>query len=292
MKINVFCKLVVALFMLSISSFLIADNGKPDLWKVEKNGVTSYLFGSIHIGSENMYPLSSTVTQAYSDSDYLAVEIDLKPGDEMKMVPLVQQFGLDMRMPLEQRLSPEGLVIFQKTCIERALPCAQFSAFRGWLLSGQLILLQTQEMGYKEELGIDKHFLNMAHKARKPVIALESAQMQFELLGGFDQPTQELMLMQSLQATTEELEELFTAWKTGDDKAMLDMFMQDADNPKIKAMYLKLFDDRNFKMASKITNNVSANKSLFVVVGAGHIIGKNGLLDILAKAGFKATQIQ
>jgi len=292
MKFNTLLKISFTIITLSISSSPSADNGKPDLWKVEKNRVTSYLFGSIHIGSEDMYPLSSAVTSAYKDASYLAVEIDLKPGSEMRMLPLVQKHGLDMTTPLEQRLSPEGLAIFRKTCKERALACAQFAPFRGWLLSAQLTVLQMQKLGYKEELGIDKYFLNMAHKANKPVISLESAQMQIELMGTFDQQTQELMLVQSLQATTQEIEGLFTAWKTGDDKAMLDMFMQGASDPKIKAMYLKLFDERNFKMVDKIDKNVSANKSLFVVVGAGHIIGRNGLLDLLTKAGFKVTQVE
>ncbi|MCF6192749.1 MAG: TraB/GumN family protein [Kangiellaceae bacterium] len=292
MKLKPLYKLAVTVIALLTTGFSNADNGKPDLWKVEKNGVTSYLFGSIHIGSENMYPLSSIVTNAYTNADHLAVEIDLKPGEEMKMVPLVQKYGLDLTKPIEQRLSPEGLVIYQKACKERALPCAQFAPFRGWLLSAQLTVLQMQKLGYKEELGIDKHFLNMAHKANKSVISLESAQMQFELLGGLDQETQEIMLIQSLQATTEDIEALFAAWQTGDDKAMLEMFQQGADNPKIKAMYLKLFDKRNIKMAKKIDHNASAKKSLFVVVGAGHIIGKNGLVDLLTKDGFKATQLQ
>ena len=292
MRINLLGKIAVIIFTLPIACFLNADNGKPDLWKIEQNGVTSYLFGSIHIGTESMYPLSSAVSNAYSSADYLVVEIDLKPGDEVKMMPLVQKYGLDMSTPIEQRLSSKGLAIYQKACKQRALPCAQFALFRGWLLSTQLTLLQMQKLGYKEELGIDKHFLNLAHKSNKPVISLESAQLQFELMGGLDQETQEMMLIQSLQATRQDIEALFTAWKTGDDEAMLKMFMQGAENPKIKAMYLKLFDERNFKMVKKIANNVSANKSQFIVVGAGHIIGKNGLVNLLIKNGFKATQLQ
>jgi len=292
MRINLLGKIAVIIFILPIASFLNADNGKPDLWKVEKNGVTSYLFGSIHIGTESMYPLSSTVTNAYTNAGHLVVEIDLKPGEEMKTIPLVQKYGLDMTTPIEKRLSPEGLVIYQNACKKRELPCAQFTLFRGWLLSVQLTLLQMQKMGYREELGIDKHFLNLAHRVNKPVISLESAELQIQLMGGFDQEIQEAMLIQSLQATTQDIEALFAAWKTGDDQAMLKMFQRGTENPKVKAMYLKLFDERNFKMVKKIVNNVAANKSLFIVVGAGHIIGKNGLVDLLTKNGFKATQLQ
>jgi len=70
------------IFLLSLTLFSVtcfADNGKPDLWKFEKHGNVSYLFGSIHIGSQDMYPMSDRVIEAYQGSDELVVEIDIKP---------------------------------------------------------------------------------------------------------------------------------------------------------------------------------------------------------------------
>ncbi len=285
-------KIFIAICATCITSLSFADNGKPDLWKVEKNGTTSYLFGSIHMGSQDMYPLSDAVKNAYTLANKLAVEIDLVPGEEMKLMPLIQKHGLNMTIPLEKRLSADGLATYQQACKEKALPCNQFSPYRGWMLSAQLAVLQMQKLGYKEDLGIDKHFLALAHKSNKPVLGLETAEMQFGLLGGLDQNLQELMLIQTLQATDEEYKSLFKAWKTGDDQALTAMFQKGAEDPKVKAMYLKIFDQRNFKMAEKIANNSALKQSLFVVVGAGHMIGKNGLVDLLAKKGFKITQVQ
>jgi len=274
------------------STHIQADNNKPDLWKVSKNGNVSYLFGSIHLGSPDMYPLSDAVKKAYESSQHLVVEIDLKPGDELKMAPLIQKYGLNLSTPLEKRLSKDVLAIYKKACTERALPCAQFAPYKAWLLSVQLSVQQMIQMGYKEKLGIDKHFLELAHNSKKNVIALETAGSQIKIVGGFDKQQQELMLVQSLQAKDEDYVGLFDAWKSGDDKKLVEIFQRGLDQPGAKAMYIEMFDKRNLNMVSQIEKHIKANKSLFVVVGAGHIIGENGIVDLLSKRGFKLSQIQ
>lgn len=269
-----------------------ADNGKPDLWKVEKDGKSSYLFGSIHLGSEDMYPLSKKVKDAYNQAEHLVVEIDLKPGDEQKLVPIIQKLAVDMTSTLESRLTPETLAIYKKACTEKQLPCSQFSPLKKWFVSLQLQLMLIQQLGYKEELGIDKHFLDLAHKSNKSVVSLETVDAQLKLLSGFNQQEQELMLLQSLEATKEEMESLFIAWKTGDDAAMVEMFTEGLDNASAQAIYDAMFIDRNIEMAKNIQTMLTENKSLFVVVGAGHIVGEKGLVDLFTKSGYKLTQLQ
>lgn len=291
MSLSLF-KYIIISFLLLTTNHLFADNGQPDLWQVEKNGRTSYLFGSIHLGSNDMYPLSEAVNKAYSATEHLMVEIDLKPEDEAKMIPLIQKYALDPAIPLEKRLSPEGLALYKQACLKQSLPCQQFSTYQAWFLSVQLSLMNMQKLGYQDKLGIDKHFLARAHQAKRNVISLESAKSQFRLLGGFDQQQQESMLLQSLQMTNKDIAELFDAWKSGDDDAMLAMFRADFEQPGAKEMYTALFDDRNINMAKQISENIKANKSLFVVVGAGHIIGEMGIVELLRKEGFKLVQIQ
>ncbi len=291
MSLSIFRCLIITILLLT-TNHLFADNGQPDLWQVEQNGNASYLFGSIHLGSNDMYPLSDAIYKAYSNTEHLMVEIDLKPEDEAKMLPLIQKYAFNPTVPLEKRLSPEGLALYQQACQKQSLPCQQFSTYQAWFLSMQLSLMSMQKLGYKNELGIDKHFLTKAHQSKKNVISLESAQSQFKLLGSFDQQQQESMLLQSLQATKEDFVQLFDAWKAGDDDAMLTMFQADFEQSGAKAMYTALFDDRNINMTKQISNNIKANKSLFVVVGAGHIIGENGIVELLRKEGFKLVQIQ
>ena len=285
-------KIFVLTTLLFLTTSLQADNGKPDLWKVEKNGNTSYLFGSIHLGSPDMYPLSLAVTNAYTSSDHLVVEIDLKPGDEMKTLPLIQKHGLNISVPLEERLSEKTLTIYKGFCTKKSLPREPFAPLKAWLLSDILLIMKMQELGYKADLGIDKYFLEKAHKSNKNVISLETANSQIEMLSGFNQVQQELMLIQSLQVSKEDFIGLFDAWKSGDDNYMMAMFHKDMEKAGAKEMYKVLIDDRNIGMVKKIAKNIDEKKSLFVVVGVGHIVGEKGIVSLLKKDGFKLTQLQ
>jgi len=289
---NNIIKLLVITSLIFSSASIVADNGKPDLWKVESKESTSYLFGSIHLGSKDMYPLSDIVNKSYNEADNLVVEINLKPGDEVKMAPMVLKHGFNFLVPLEQRLSAEGLAVYQTVCKEKELPCTSFSSYDAWLLSVQLSVSMMQQLGYQEELGIDKHFLKLAHQSNKKVINLETALQQFKMISGFNLKQQEIMLVQSLLATDKEIDQLFAAWKTGDDKAMIEMFSKGSEQAEIRDMNKALFDDRNIKMTEKISDHMKENKTLFVVVGAGHIVGDMGIVELLRKKGHKVTQIQ
>ncbi len=282
---------------ISIVSFLLikplsADNGKPDLWQIKNADKISYLFGSIHLGKEDLYPLSKTVQNAYSSTDYLVVEIDLKPGDEEKLGSLIQKHGLDVSRPLEQRLTPETLLVYQKACLVKKLPCEQFAPFKAWFVSVQLSVMQMLALGYDEKLGIDKHFLDLAHQSDKKIISLESAESQINIFADFTQQQQELLLVQSLEITDNDILDLLNSWKSGDDDLMLSIFKKDIEKPGAKEMYQSILDDRNFNMAAQIGKAINAGKSLFVVVGAGHMIGRNGLVELLKKDGFTLKQIQ
>ncbi|MCF6193314.1 MAG: TraB/GumN family protein, partial [Kangiellaceae bacterium] len=141
-------KHIKTLFILGIILFttcILANNGKPDLWKVEKNGNVSYLFGSIHLGSKDMYPLSDIVSKAYQRTSDLVVEIDISPSLQANMMPLIQKYGMDTQVPMEKRLSPKGLSIYQNACKAKKLPCEQFSSFKGWLVGTQITNMEMQK---------------------------------------------------------------------------------------------------------------------------------------------------
>jgi len=270
----------------------LADNQKPDLWKIEKDGKISYLFGSIHAGSQDMYPLSKTVMGAYDQTESLVVEVDVTAVDQAVMAQKFQQYGMNTSLPIEQRLSPATLEIYKQSCQAKTMPCEHFTAFKPWALSTVLLISKMQQLGYTPELGIDKHFLTLAHKADKNIISLETMESQLKWLSGFNQIQAERMLVESLQVNKKHIDDLFNAWKSGDDKFLLGYYTKGSEFPEIKKMYELLLDQRNFKMVSNISQLIASNKSLFVVVGAMHMVGKNGIVNLLKKEGFKVSQIQ
>ncbi|MDH5433332.1 MAG: TraB/GumN family protein [Gammaproteobacteria bacterium] len=296
MKFNITQKIIrfflTLCFGLTASSSVLADNGKPDFWKVENNDVTAYIFGSIHMGNEAMYPLPQEIQNAYHASKALVVEVNLTPQVQAEMMGLIQKYGMDMQVSMDKRLSAEGFAVFQKACKEKQLPCHIFNISKPWLASQQISVMDMQLLGYKEELGIDRYFLSMAQKTTKEIISLETAEDQLQIMDGFSEQQQEMMLMNAIKAKPEDYKALFDAWQNGDDNAMISTFKKDLEQPGAKEMYLKLFDERNVKMADKIAKLINSKKPVFVVVGAGHVVGENGLVNLLKEKGFKLTQLQ
>ncbi|HRS02579.1 MAG TPA: TraB/GumN family protein, partial [Bacteroidota bacterium] len=81
-----------------------------------------------------------------------------------------------------------------------------------------------------------------------------------------------------------ETHNLMEAWEKGDEKALMKYFIDVDENfPKMQELMMQLIDERNVKMTKKIEEYLTTNKTYFVVVGAGHTIGENGIVNLLKK---------
>ena len=289
---NLLIKLFAVVFTLVFTVSVSADNQKPDLWKVEKDGVASYLFGSIHAGSKDMYPMSPMVMDAYNKTSSLVVEVDLASVDQAQMAQKFQKYGMNPSTPLEARLSPETLKTYKESCSTQSLPCQQFAPFKPWALSTVVLMMKMQQLGYTPDLGIDMHFLKLAHSSNKNIINLETVDSQLKLLSSFNQAQEEKMLVDSLKADKKQIDELFNAWKNGDDNVLMDYYTKGAEIPEIKDMYVKMLDVRNIQMVASLSNFLDKKQSLFVVVGAMHMIGEKGIVNLLREKDYSVIQIQ
>ena len=87
------------------------------------------------------------------------------------------------------------------------------------------------------------------------------------------------------------VDELMTAWKLGDAKTIEKLILEAADDPRIEPLYDKFFYRRNVDMAVKIASMLDSGGSLFVVVGAGHLVGDEGIIQLLSDRQFDIRQV-
>ena len=158
----------------------------------------------------------------------------------------------------------------------------------------QLSVVEMLRLGYSPELGIDKHFIDKAKKDKKTLLALESIDEQMALLSKDDKEYQDKLLrytMESMHEIEPMLESMFRSWKKGDAKNIEKMFLQSMqDDKELHEIYDELITKRNKKMTKKILNYLKEDKNYFVVVGAGHVVGRGGIVDLLQKRGYKVLQ--
>ena len=154
--------------------------------------------------------------------------------------------------------------------------------------------LELAKVGYAPEGGVDKHFLDRA-RGKKAIVELESAEDQLRMLAGLDEALQKRMLQDYLeeQRHTGEMVEVFAqAWRAGDADAMAAHLLADADRPEYKDLYEHIFFARNRRMLERMQALlVQPGRTHFVVVGAGHLVGKDGLIDLFMRAGYRVRQL-
>lgn len=268
-----------------------ADAKRPFLWKVQSDQGTVYLFGSIHAAKPEMYPLDERVYRVFDESETLALEVDI--SNEKIFAMAGQMMTRAMYPPednLANHLTPAAYAKATAALGKLGLPIDQF---KPWFLAMMLEALSLESAGLGMQHGMELHFIARG-AGRKPILELEGAEAQIALLDGLTDPQQELFLIQiidNLDKLGESIEKMLTAWNAGD-AHQLARFLQESlkDSPEFVPVYRKLFDDRNQRMAVRIAEYLKTGRTHFVVVGAGHLVGEGGLLELLGKQ-YKVTQL-
>lgn len=256
------------------------------MWRVQEAKATVYLLGSMHAAKSDLYPLDPRIEKAYTVSDVLVVEANILEGNPLALAgEIMTKASYPPGDTLQNHVSAAVFNATSNRVAEIGLPMAQFQQVKPWFLAMTLTMMQLQALGISAEQGIDLYFLQQA-MGKKKIIELESAIGQLQLISGFTDKEQELFLKYTISEMDQfekSMNEVIAVWKNGD-AAKLDQLLRKSltDAPETKAIYTKLFDDRNKKMTAKIEEFFKTDNTYFVVVGAGHLVGQNGLVDLLA----------
>lgn len=269
---------------------LVSSNGL--IWKASSPHSTIYLLGSIHVASSDMYPLPRHIEEAFRRSSVLVVEVDLNKIDQTKFQPLLMAKGMyPFNDSLWNHISPETKTLVTRFCDDNGLPSEAFGRVKPWLATVMASMLPMHTSGMSPELGIDKHFLNLARNAMR-VEQLETAEGQLRLLADIPESRQEKYLAATLKsaALTQKLVQEFKgAWMTGDANR-LDTLVSGAWDGAAE-LQKSMFADRNPHMADVAEQCLKNNQRCFVVVGAGHLVGREGVVRLLQDRGFKVEQL-
>jgi uncharacterized protein YbaP (TraB family) len=284
----------VAAVIVALLSIATQAASQSFLWRATgPRGGTVYLAGSIHLLSREYYPLAPAFIESLDRSDLLVAELDL---DEM-LAPESQMTMLTRGMmpagqSLESVLSPRTMADVRAKATELGLPLAPLQLFKPWALALTLQGLEWQKAGFAAELGLDRHFYDRAKAAKKEVQGLETLEYQIARFDEMPMDMQDRMLSETLKemATTKEnVEKLAQSWKAGDVAAIEAVVLRDLKTEP--EMYERLLVQRNRNWLPKIEALFARSSPAFVVVGAAHLVGTDGLLQLLKAKGYSVTQM-
>ena len=300
-KITAFLLAALALLASPLSGH--AESGPADapqkhfLWKVTGSKGTVYLFGTVHLGSPDFYPLPAIIEDSFKRADTLVEEIKITPSDIAQMERWVIQHGIYSGSDtISDHLSEETnrhlqIYLKQQSWLEQQV----ITKMRPWAVAIMVTEANSKRLGLDPENGLDKHFLKEAEEQHKPVEALETIASQLQFLGELTSDQEENYLMQTLAESenpTSHLEVLVNAWREGDSEKMRELLSRSASNdPKSKVLMKTLLDDRNDAMTKQIEQFLGTRKTYFVAVGAGHMLGEHGIVSQLQAKRFTVRQL-
>lgn len=264
-------------------------------WKASRADATIYLLGSIHLGTPAMYPLPEVVMSAFQASNALVVEADpssSSPADVVAGLRAISQYS-DGSL-LQNHIEPPLWESYKAAVQSLGLGLEAVARAKPWFAAQVLEIAAMHRAGFDPRLGIDLHFIQRA-KHKLPILELESMGEQLAMLDGLPAEQQAVMLEQTVKQFSqagEMLGALLKSWKNGDAEAMEKLIVQDAESdPNGQLMLRRIFYDRNRAMAEKLLTYAKPGQAYFVVVGAGHMVGKQGLVALLRQQGFEVQQL-
>jgi uncharacterized protein YbaP (TraB family) len=293
------CRLVAPLvFLTSLVVARAADAPHPLLWKVEGEK-PSYVFGTIHLSNPEVTKLTSATQKAFDSSDALYTEVPMDMAGQLKAA------GALMGSESLFDVLPKDLLSRAEAELKRinpALDLQPLARMKIWALAITLVMLEEQ---FKNPGGLplDAILYANAEEANKQVGGIETFDEQVGVFEGFSKEEQIVMLRATLddmerdrKEGRSQLEELRKTYLAGD-LAKLDKVLNDwmtTLDPKLLARFMDvLLTKRNHVMAERIAAKLKAapDKSQFFAIGAGHLIGDEGVLKLLEKQGLKVTRV-
>lgn len=265
------------------------------LWEIQLQQGNSYLLGSVHLLKKEHYPLKKVIEDSFEKSDVLVLEVDLSGENLIKSgMYMLQKGKYQGKETLKDNISEKTYQLLKEKVESMGMDIEGLNGWKPWMAALQIMESKLMSLGYNPMHGIDMYFLNKS-QGKKEIKGLETVEFQVGLFENFSKEESEKFLLSTIMETDQlekEMDQMVTAWVTGDVEAM-EKTMTDTiqESPELEAFYKKLNDDRNVRMVEEIISLLKTGKKYFIVVGAAHMVGKNGIVQLLKNKGYNVNQL-
>lgn len=280
---------------LAIAALLTIETGVADtsVWEVKSGSNSVYLGGTVHLLRPGDYPLPAAFDEAYAAASEIYFETDINSmGDLSVQTQMLQQLTYTDELTLKTVLSEEAYTALTVYTAKLGLPMMMLEKFKPGMIVSTLQVLDFQRMGFTPQ-GVDMHFNTKAVADGKTLGAFETIQEQIGFLAAMGEGNESefiLLSLKDLEDTDTLMAEMIAAWRNGDTEALNTMFVEDMriEAPEI---YDSLLLQRNLNWLPDIEAMLLDDDTEFVLVGAAHLVGPDGLVSMLAAKGYEVRQL-
>ncbi len=268
----------------------------PLLWKVSDADNSLYLLGSFHLLKRDDYPLSKDIDAAFDAADHLVFEVPpSQMNDPATARKALVHAGYGDARTLSKVLPAAMRDKLNALLVRRGASIAQFDPFEPWFVNLTLVMGLSQSMGFRGEDGLDQHLMRRAAAAGKPSSGLESVDAQLQALDGTPMNEQIASLRQFVDdpdTMPGMLDELHRAWRQGD-IVKLEALTRGEMLASAPETYRLLNVVRNEAWVPKLRKLLdgSSSEDTLVVVGAMHLLGRDGVVERLRGKGYRVERV-
>jgi uncharacterized protein len=289
-------------FILSLSALGQSSGYRPGspllMWRVSSPAGSAktnsaYVLGSVHLGDKSLYPLPAVIEDAFQSSNVLIVEVDIRKVDPSQLQSLLSGAAYPAGDDLFRHISPETRTRLTAYFSGHHLPPEIFSKIRPWALGVMIQTMSLVQAGLRPQDGIDMHFLNEAGKRR--VEQLEEAEWQIKLLQEMPESLADQWLTSAIaqaESSKEHWAKIAAYWSQGAADKM-DELLSSSDmggGEAGKRYERRLREDRNPHMTERLEKCLVSTDACFMVVGAAHVVGREGIVRQLQARGYRVEQ--
>jgi uncharacterized protein YbaP (TraB family) len=285
--------LAVILFVFGYAAQAAAQ--QSFLWEVSSLTNKVYLFGTVHAGKRDWYPLPPEVEKALANSSALVVEADI---NDKKALDSAEAMTYKAPDQLKNHVPPEQYARMLKLLPRYGLSEADVAHVKPFMAVSLLVFSEWSRSGFTPRYGVDNYLLLKARAEAKPVVELEGVATQMRLMDSLTEKQVQDLFKGTLDAleedlTTEQIKGMVAAWQRGEPYALLDIARRYNEKVAGAAEFEEKFIwQRHDDMVKKIEGWLSERRNpRFIAVGALHLAGPRGLVEILRSKGYVVKQL-
>lgn len=281
----------VALLLFSLAMPALAG---PLLYRLDDADSTVWLLGSVHALRDSDYPLDERIEAAYRDAERVVLEVspgELDPGHLARVALPLARYANGSH--LADVMTETEYARVRRHFGSFGVKLAQFREFEPWFVALQAFALNLAKSGYAGSEGVDRHFADRAIADGKATAGFETAAEQFSAFDGLPLETQKAFLLDSVDdndAFQRHLDEIVAAWRRGDAAALAAVLEREFEGEP--ALRKALLVDRNRRWVPQIEKLLASGDDGLVVVGALHLVGSGGLVDLLEERGYDVRRVE
>jgi len=287
-------RLGAALLWLLPAMALADSAGHPvTMWMAEGAANRVYLLGSVHLLRAQDHPLPQVIDDAYDDAETLYMELDMDDLDPLLMQATINRLGmLDEETSLRELMGDDLYAEAETRAAELELPLEMLERTEPWLAAITVEQLALSRIGFNPSYGVEMHLLKKASSDGKEILGFESVEQQLGYLDGLSLDAQRYLLMQTLTesaAIQELMDDLILAWRSGDIDYLERTLLEDVSG--YPELYDTIVASRNRLWVDTIDALLTQREDYLVVVGALHLVGEDGVPQLLERRGVRITQM-